>query len=45
MRDREICDFTVALLAGAITRCRHLVVDTHMTCLEARAKFANSSMT
>jgi len=30
-RGREILDFNVTLLAGAITRCRHLVVDTHRT--------------
>jgi len=30
-REREILDFNVTLLTGAITRCRHLVVDTHRT--------------
>ena len=30
-RKRENLDFNVILLSGAITRCRHLVVDTHRT--------------
>jgi hypothetical protein len=31
MREKEILDFNITLLTGAITRCRHLVVDTHRT--------------
>jgi len=31
VREREILDFNVTVLTGAITRCRHLVVDTHRT--------------
>ena len=31
MRDRGTRDFNITLLAAAITRCRHLVVDTHRT--------------
>ena len=30
-RDREVRDFNVTLLASAITRRRHLVIDTHRT--------------
>jgi hypothetical protein len=30
-RDREVRDFDVTLLASAITRRRHLVIDTHRT--------------
>ena len=30
-KEREIVDFNVTLLAGAIPRCRHRVVDTHRT--------------
>jgi len=30
-RDREVIDFNVTLLASVITRCRHLVIDTHRT--------------
>jgi len=30
-RDREVKDFNVTLLASAITRRRHLVIDTHRT--------------
>jgi len=30
-RDREVRDFNVTLLASAIARCRHLVIDTHRT--------------
>ena len=30
-RDREVRDFNATLLASAITRCRHLVIDTHRT--------------
>ena len=30
-REREILDFNITLLTGAITRCRHLAVDTHRT--------------
>jgi len=30
-RDREVRDFNVTLLASAIPRCRHLVIDTHRT--------------
>jgi len=30
-RDRKVRDFNVALLASAITRRRHLVIDTHWT--------------
>ena len=30
-RDREVTDFNVTLLASAITRRRHLVIDTHRT--------------
>jgi len=30
-RDREVRDFKVTLLASAITRRRHLAIDTHMT--------------
>ena len=30
-KEREILDFNVTLLTGAITRCRHLVVDMHRT--------------
>jgi hypothetical protein len=30
-RDREVRDFNVTLLASAITRSRHLVIDTHRT--------------
>jgi len=30
-RDREIRDFNVTLLASAITRSRHRVIDTHRT--------------
>jgi len=33
-RDREIRDFNVTLLASAIARRRHLVIDTHRTDLE-----------
>ena len=35
MRDKEICDFNVALLAGVIACCRHLVVDTNRTYFES----------
>jgi len=30
-RDREVRDFNVTLLASAIARRRHLVIDTHRT--------------
>ena len=30
-RDKEVRDFNVALLASAITRRLHLVIDTHRT--------------
>jgi len=30
-RDREVRDFNVTLLASAIARSRHLVIDTHRT--------------
>ena len=30
-RDREVRDFNVILLASAIARRRHLVIDTHRT--------------
>jgi len=30
-RDREVTDFNVTLFASAITRRRHLVIDTHRT--------------
>jgi len=30
-RDREVRDFNVTLLASAIARCRHLVIDPHRT--------------
>ena len=30
-RDTEVRDFNVTLLASAITRSRHLVIDTHRT--------------
>ena len=30
-RDKEVRDFNVTLLASAITRSRHLVIDTHRT--------------
>ena len=30
-RDREVRDFNATLLASAITRYRHLVIDTHRT--------------
>jgi len=30
-RDREVGDFNVTLLVSAITRSRHLVIDTHRT--------------
>jgi len=30
-RDREVRDFNVIMLASAITRRRHLVIDTHRT--------------
>jgi len=30
-RDREVRDLNVTLLASAITRRRHLVIDTHRT--------------
>jgi len=32
-RDREVRDFNVTLLASAITRLQHLVIDTHRTYL------------
>ena len=32
-RYREVRDFNVTLLASTITRCRHLVIDTHRTVL------------
>ena len=34
-RDREVRDFNVTLLASAIARRRHLVIDTHRTDLES----------